>query len=286
MKKLKKFIVLALALAMVLSLSACGSFEANILKGAKKMQELESLHMDMTADVGFDAAMMGQKMPIDVRIISSADIQTSPERILMEVGADIGGETRSIYLYAEQDGDKYNAASSFNGKDWHEEDASQVEIPEVADKVDPKATIALLAKYGSNFEKVCTENVLGFETIRYDGVITSDDLMEAVDLISVAQLAGAEIDLSEEELAEIKDALKGPYSVPCSIWLEGKSGMIIRYDIDLTEMIGAVLEPILAEEFAGSEAEQLGMKVEIRNVKFTTSFSQFDQIGEINRPDF
>ena len=286
MKKLKKFIVLALALAMVLSLSACGSFEANILKGAKKMQELESLHMDLTAEVGIDVGIMGQEMPIDLKISNSADIQTSPERILMEIGAHMAGESQSIYLYVEQEDGSYSAASSFNGKSWHKEDTSYLEIPEVAEKIDPKATIALLAKYGSNFEKACTENVLGYDTIRYDGVITSEDLMEAVDLISVAQLAGAEIDLSEEDLAEIKDALKGPYSVPCSIWLEGKSGMIIRYDIDLTEMAGAVIGPILAEEFADTDADILGEKIEVRNLKLTTSFSQFDQIGEIQRPEF
>lgn len=286
MKKTKKFIVLALALAMIVSLSACGSFETSIMKGAKKMQELESLHMDMMMDVGLNISVMGQGMPIDLKVTNSADVQTSPQKMLMEIGADIMGEKQTMHLYVEQDGDKFLAASSYDGVDWESEETMEMEADVIAEKVDPKAGIALLAKYASNFEKVSSENVLGYDTIRYDGVITSEDLMELVDLLSVAQLAGTGVDLSEEELAQIKEALKGPYSVPCSIWLEGKSGMIIRYDIDLTEMVGAIIEPMLAQEIAGTEAEELGMKIDVGNMKLSISFSQFDAIDEIQRPEF
>ena len=286
MKKTKKFIVLALALAMILSLSACGSFETSIMKGAKKMQELESLHMDMLMDVGLSVGVMGQEMPIDMKITNSADVQTTPQKMLMEVGADIMGEKQTMHLYVEQDGNTTLAASSFNGVDWVSEGTAEIDAENIAEQIDPKAGIALLAKYGSNFEKASSENVLGYDTIRYDGVITSEDLMELVDLLSVAQFAGTGVEMTEEELTEIKNTLKGPYNVPCSIWLEGKSGMIIRYDIDFTEMVGTVIETMIAQEIAGTEAEELGMKIDVRNLKLSVSFSQFDEIGEIQRPEF
>ncbi len=286
MRKLKRVMVLALTLAVVLSFSACGSFEMSIMKGAKKMQELESLHMDMTMDAGFNIGVMGQEIPIDVKATNSADVQTNPQRLLMEMEAEVMGEKQTIHLYVEQNGDKYTMADSFDGTNWVLDDTFSMDVSKFADMIDPKASVAVLAKYGSAFEKAGTENIMGYDTVRYDGVISSDDLMELADLLSIEELAGMGIDISEEELAELKNALKGPYNVPCSIWLESKSGMIIRYDIDLTEMMGIIIATALAEEIVGTEAEALGIEIKVNNMKVSTVFSQFDEIGEIQRPVF
>lgn len=286
MKTLKKVLAITLALALVLCLSGCGSFERSIMKGAKKMQELNSLHMDLTLDMSLNVGIMGENMDMDLKATNSADIQTSPKKLLMETTADVMGEKQTVYIYVEQNGDTFTAAASPDGNYWESADDIELDASAAEGLIDPKAGIALLAKYASSFEKVSAENVVGYDTVRYDGVITSDDFKELFALVDIAQLAGADVDLTEEEMAQIKEALKGPFNVPCSIWLDGKTGMIIRYDIDLTEMIGSIIETMLAQELVGTEAEELGLEIKVNNMKLSTVMSQFDAVEEIVRPEF
>ena len=50
MRRLNKFLALSLALVLVLGLAACGdSFESAMVRAAKEMQEVESVHVDMDA---------------------------------------------------------------------------------------------------------------------------------------------------------------------------------------------------------------------------------------------
>ena len=51
MKKYRKIACLFLALVMMLSLTACGSFEMKMATAAKKMEKLQSYRMDVDVDM-------------------------------------------------------------------------------------------------------------------------------------------------------------------------------------------------------------------------------------------
>ena len=279
MKKTARIIALILLAAMLLSLTGCGSFETKMARAAKKMSSLQSVHMDMDMHMDFSMSMLGESLDLDANMKSGIDMQTEPLRAKMEIGMEVLGANMEMLMYMEQNGEEYTAyVSADEGASWERESITAEEAK--SQTGDVGENLKIFIDCAKSFQEAGTETVNGAEATRYDGVITGDSLESAL------ELSGAKEMLGEGLGAKLSaDAFTGLESIPCSVWIDNKSGMVVRYDMDMS----AVMQSMMKELMEGILAEQglagLGMEMELREVTVSAVLSQFDAVGEIIIPD-
>ena len=93
------------------------------------------------------------------------------------------------------------------------------------------------------------------------------------------------------EMTDILDEFSG--TIPVSLWLDDRSGMLVRYDMDMTEVFASVWDKLIAEILneAGGELgdigdlAELGITFELNKLTMSATLSEFDAIGEIVLPE-
>ena len=100
MKKAKRILVFAILAAMLLSLCGCGMFRTHVAKAAIKMSKLDSLHADIEMQIGMGISVLGQDVNADATVTGGADIQRDPERVYMNMNAEVAGFEQNMLLYA------------------------------------------------------------------------------------------------------------------------------------------------------------------------------------------
>lgn len=273
MKKLKKAAALLLAAALMLSLSACGSFETKMAKATAKMSELESCHMDMDMQLNMAMSVMGQDLDLDVSGICSIDEQQEPLRMKMDMDVSTMGFSQRLLFYMEKSGDDFTTYISPDGGDsWIKETVEAEDMPEQTDKGN---SLMLFADCAASFKKAGTETVLGSDATRYDGELTGEDIEKAL------ELSGAEETLSESlEMDDISQL----GSMPCSIWIDNRSGMIVRCDMDATLLMQSLMTAVMDKALDTPETQGVDVEMEINTVTVSMVLSQFDRVDEIEIP--
>jgi len=272
MTKMKKIFSLILCLALLLSLSACSLFDSTLVKAIKATMELESLHADISAECSLKAAVSGSlgehEMELDVAAEATADAITSPFAFRMDAKLNdteyipdfipvptltVYGESvgSSVHVYFGADDNFKGYALSLSGDG----------------KLDKGALLKLLTAGAKVFSEVGTEEINGFEAIRYDGVFT-----EAM-MKSLLELAGA-----DESVVISGD-------IPLSIWINKSSSMIVRIDVDLSG-ISESLSELISEGLSLNIGQYaIILKLSPENLKLSIRFSGFNSIESINVPE-
>ena len=283
MKAYKRILALALVLALAMSLAACGTFETKLMRAARKMQDTESLHMDM--DVSFEIAlgMLGSNVNMDFSLAVASDMFTDPLLAKMETTMSSMGESGHILSYAEKTDENYTLyVSADNGATWQNQSVSLDQLPSQLNASTAMQQIGLFADSAHSFQEVGTEKINGSDAKRYDGLIEGSAVSKALELSGVLEAFssqfGAEIDLNEMESG----------SIPASLWIDAKTGYIVRYDLDMTEIMALVMKNVLAStmESAGLEdMEDLISGIELRACTASVTLSQFNEIEVFQIPD-
>ncbi|MBQ9249357.1 MAG: hypothetical protein IJ179_03205 [Oscillospiraceae bacterium] len=288
MKQLKKILVIVLALAMVLSLSACGAFETKMAKAAQKMSKVESLRMDMDMDMDMSISVMGESLGIDANVEAEMDVLTKPVKIAGSMAMDMMDEEIEFLFYVEQTDDGYTLyLSPDNGESWVRRDVEGVEAPEVS----KTEQLGMLAKLAETFEEQGTEEIRGSAATVYKGVISGADISAAITesgaLEQMEELQeSTEIDLSGLDFSDLSD-------IPTTIAIDNKSGMISRYTMDMTDIMQDFMESIMNVVLAqvakesgmeGVDLAALGLTVEIDKVEATVDLFDYDAVKTVEIP--
>ena len=85
------------------------------------------------------------------------------------------------------------------------------------------------------------------------------------------------------DLDELDDADLG--SIPCSLWIDNKSRMLVRYDMDMTQVMGAVVGSLKEAMLEKEGLEGVDMDLSIGKVTTSVVLSRFDQVDEILIPE-
>lgn len=281
MKNLKKVLALLLALAMVLCLSACGSFEKKMAKSAAKMGQLDSMHADMELSLGMNLSVIGQSMDMDITIKSGIDMNTEPFAMKMDMDVEAMGIGQQAQVYiVDEAGERVAYASDDGGKTW---ERGTVEVDVDVNGMSVKDSLALLSKWADSFEKTGEENINGSIATKYSGAIDAESLVQMMESVGADEAleAGLGVDFDGDDAAALKD-------VPVSIWIDNKSGMVVRMDMDMTELMQSLLSDIIDETISGamdgSGLGNLPLDMQLSTAAATVEFSQFDEVGKIELP--
>lgn len=277
MKKTKRILVFAILAAMLLSLCGCGMFRTHVAKAAIKMSKLESLHADVEMQIGMGISVLGQDVNADATVTGGADIQRDPERVYVNMNAEVAGFEQNMLLYAVgRDGgaDVYYSADS--GESWTK-DSIQNDDSSKSSKADGKSVFLLLSDSAASFKEYGKEKVNGSDAIRYNGKITSDELKQALELADVKQSLEESLDVELDD-----DVFEDLGDVPVSIWIDVKSGMIVRVEMDMSDVMQGLV-PVLVDKAMEKTDVGIGVNTKVYDATVSITLSEFDAV-QVTKP--
>ena len=276
MKKAKRILVFAMLAAMLLSLCGCGMFRTHVAKAAVKMSKLESLHADVDMQVGMGISVFGQDVNADAAITGGVDIQRSPERLYADLTAEVEGFEQNLLLYGiGRDGgyDIYSSADS--GETWTKGSAENNSAN--SSKADGKSIFLLLSESAASFKEYGKEKVNSSDALRYNGRITSDELKQALELANAKQAIeeSLDVELDDDVFADLGD-------VPVSIWIDVESGMIVRIEMDMSDVMQGLV-PVLVDKAMEKADIGIGVDTKVHEVTVSITLSEFDSV-QVTKP--
>lgn len=281
MKKLKKLLALLLALSMLLCLSACGSFERKMAKSAANMGQLKSMHMDVDFALDMELAVMGQSMDVDAAIKAGIDLNTEPFAMKMDMDVEAMGISQQAQIYiVDEAGERMAYASDDGGKTW---ERGTVEVDVDVNGMSVKDSLALLSKWADSFEKAGEEKINGSATTKYSGQIDAASLVQLIDASGAddALESSLGLELDSDDAAALKD-------VPVSIWIDNKSSMVVRVDVDVTELMQSLLseaiDEVMDDVLEDSGLAGLPLDIKLGAATASVNLSEFDEVGKIELP--
>ena len=272
MKKAKRILVFAILAAMLLSLCGCGMFRTHVAKAAIKMSKLESLHADIEMQIGMGISVLGQDVNADATVTGGADIQRDPERVYVNMNAEVAGFEQNMLLYAVgRDGgaDVYSSADS--GESWTK-DSIENDDSSKSSKADGKSVFLLLSDSAASFKEYGKEKVNGSDAIRYNGKITSDELRQALELANAKQALEESLDVELDD-----DVFEDLGDVPVSIWIDVKSGMIVRVEMDMSDVMQGLV-PVLVDKAMEKTDVGIGVNTKVYDATVSITLSEFDAV--------
>lgn len=272
MKRIRKIAALALALLMLLSLTACGGFETRMVRAAQKMSGLKSLHADVVLTADVSLSLLGASSAVDAGITASVDHQTDPGRGKIDLDVTVMGTTQKILIYTEQEAEGHALYTSLDGgSSW---EASHSEPGQVQLELNLGDQLQLIAGAASGFAETGRETVNGSTATVYAGVLPGELVRQAAQEAGLVEKIEEALDL---ELSE--DVLDTVGDIPVTISIDDRSGMITRFTMDLSDTASRLLEEILTASVAGSGFglfAGFGLEVRVSNVQLVTELSGFD----------
>ena len=246
---MKKLISLALCLALILGLAACGGsdFENAMTKAQAASAELKSMHVDMDMNISFTMSAEGQSVEMPVAMTMSMDTLTDPMTSDSTVSMNMYGMEFSSRSYIRQDGDKYTAYTSTDGgSTWS---AQEVDVGDIS-QYDAAKSLDFYLGAAESFTLTGEEELDGVKALRYDGELTGDKLNEATSFTG---------------------------SMPMTIWLDSESYLPLRYDLDMGEIMTGYMQQSLGETE--------GVTVDSVTATVSMRLSNFDAISELPAPE-
>ena len=277
MKKAKRILVFAILAAMLLSLCGCGMFRTHVAKAAIKMSKLDSLHADVEMQIGMGISLLGQDVNADAAITGGADIQRDPERVYVNLMAEVAGFEQNLLFYGVgRDGgaDVYSSADS--GDSWTK-DSIENDDSSKNSKADGKSLFLLLSDSVASFKEYGKEKVNGSDAIRYNGKITSDELRQALELANAKQALEESLDVELDD-----DVFEDLGDVPVSIWIDVKSGMIVRVEMDMSDVMQGLV-PVLVDKAMEKTDIGIGVNTKVYEVTVSITLSEFDAV-QVTKP--
>lgn len=262
---MKKTLAMVLTVLMMLSLAACGdSFGSAMVKAASEMEKVESVHTDMT--MGFTMNMPSLEQSAEMTMSTSIDSTNEPMMVRGESTTTLMGMSIPVEYYIEQIGDKYNMyISSDSGEKW------QAQLGISADEVaqyDFIDSVEFYLECASAFEKTGEEEINGSIAVRYDGIVTGENMRKMLE-VSGSMDQMNELVGEGGELPELGE-------MPMSIWLDKKSGLPVRYDMDMTGVMQSMMDQM---------SESAGTEIVMDSVFISAVMSNYNAVAEIVIPE-
>lgn len=277
MKKAKRILVFAILAAMLLSLCGCGMFRTHVAKAAIKMSKLESLHADIEMQIGMGISLLGQDVNADAAITGGADIQRDPERVYVNLMAEVAGFEQNLLFYGVGRDDGFDVYSSADSGDSWTKSSVEDDDSSKNSKADGKSLFLLLSESAASFKEYGKEKVNGSDAIRYNGKITSDELRQALELADVKQSLEESLDVELDD-----DVFEDLGDVPVSIWIDVKSGMIVRIEMDMSDVMQGLV-PVLVDKAMEKTDIGIGVNTKVYEVTVSITLSEFDAV-QVTKP--
>lgn len=275
MKRGRRAAALALGGLLALSAAACGGGRedpaAVIQSALEKLNAAESLEADVQLELGLSVVGISVEAQGDGALSYFSDPMKLKAEMEISMGA-LGSTTMN--LYAVREGDRC-ATYTWDGSDWT---AGRVEADELR-QYDAKASMGVFLEYGENFVGTGREEINGSLADQYTGVIRGAGLKEVLDTSAVT---GSMESLSGELDGDGRYDELGEVSV--RVWVDRETGYPVRYNVDMTAVLQAVMEQSM-EDSAGEEDMDLTGMASVDKAVMTMDCHSFNAADDFTVPE-
>ena len=270
MSRKTRALALALAALCALALPACGqeSFESAMARAIREMQDVESMHVDMSAEIDMSLSLEGESLELPLAMDMSMDSYTEPLLAHADMDMSLLGQDFSVEYYIEQGGEGLSAYASADGASWAPMELNEASLGQFS----AADSVAFYLRCASAFEKAGEEEINGSTASRYEGEVPADMLSEAL------ERSGAYGMLESVGLDESAGVSGSEAGLELTIWLDEETGLPVRYEIDMAARMDELMETALA-------AVSREIDVDIGEACVSVTLSDFNGIDAIEIPE-
>ena len=284
MKKMNRFLALAMALVMLLALCACGEggtrsvitpdFESRMRQTQENMSKLESMHMEMSMDVTMELSVLGQTQPMDMRVYYTMDTQNEPARTKLVITTSSMGQSQEQVMYTDESGMIY---MQIDGRSWQRQSAQG---NSQANEMQPDQMLQLFLNSAGSFRATGSETINGSKATVYSGVLSGEYVEEVLKTTGMDSSLGSL--LGTEDLG---DAFKDLGEIPMTIAIDDASGLVVRYTLDMAQVMENLMKNLFTSILASQGMSGINIEVKLDKCMCTATLSQFNSVPEIVIPD-
>ncbi|WP_297196527.1 DUF6612 family protein [uncultured Flavonifractor sp.] len=270
MKFGRRAAALTLGGLLALSVTACGG-TTNKGNSAEKIQAaLEKINaiqsMDATMFMEMDMSAMGQSIETDTTMNMSCF--NDPMKLKADMTVSMGElGAVSMSVYAQQDGEQCSTYL-YDGTSW------TVQTMEIDDlqQYDAQQSMDLYLESGVDYAYEGTEEINGMTTDKYSGVIRGDAMEE----VMKASGATSNLESSLGSSVDLSDLYSDMEDMPITVWIDQETGYPVRYYMDMTDVMQAMMTKMFSSMGAGS--------ITIGKMQITMDCFNFDNVADFEIP--
>lgn len=286
----KKILGIALVFAMLVPISACAkkaTVDSLFKDSEKALGKVDSYEAEMYIEL--DASLVMDTVSVGLKADSEINAEVTEDGMYLSGNMNIeipmqGNQSVDFEMYGLNEKDEITVYAS-DGSEWTKtvvEGEDYEDFSTLLDTTQPEAMMSLLSNYADEFdldkklEKVNKEDAYVL-TGKVDGMILVDWIKDS------------ELDASVDDIAEMLETLADEgidledYEAEVSIWINKKSSLPAKIEIDFAGMLSDLFEDAMAT--VGKEVMQ-GMEFEIDITTATVSvvFSEVNKVDAIKVP--
>jgi uncharacterized lipoprotein YehR (DUF1307 family) len=283
MKKMNRFLALAMALVMLLALCACGEggtrsvvtpdFESRMRQAQENMSKLESMHMEMSMDVTMELSVLGQTQPMDMRVYYTMDTQNEPARTKLVITTSSMGQSQEQVMYTDESGMIY---LQLDGRSWQRQSAQG---NSQANEMQPDQMLQLFLNSAGSFRETGSETINGSKATVYSGVLGGDYVKQVLETTGLGSTLGEA--LGTGDAGNLFDNLG---EIPMTVAIDDESGLVVRYTMDMAQVMENLMKNLFNSMLTSQGLNGVEIEIKVSNCMATATLSQFNSVPEIVIP--
>ena len=283
MKKMNRFLALAMALVMLLALCACGEggtrsvitpdFESRMRQAQENMSKLESMHMEMRMDVTMELSVLGQTQPMDMRVYYTMDTQNEPARTKLVITTSSMGQSQEQVMYTDESGMIY---MQIDGRSWQRQSAQG---NSQANEMQPDQMLQLFLNSAGSFRETGSETINGSKATVYSGVLGGDYVKQVRETTGLGSTLGEA--LGTGDAGNLFDNLG---EIPMTVAIDDESGLVVRYTMDMAQVMENLMKNLFNSMLTSQGLNGVEIEIKVSNCMATATLSQFNSVPEIVIP--
>lgn len=278
---MKKGIAVLLAALMLASvwLVGCGERSPEELWATAKenIVTAKSARLHMTMDMAFDLQGETTSMTMKMEEACTQDPLSAEVNMTMDMGS-LGKMDTTMYLV--QEGKEYVSYTKVSGGILGDEDVgwsqSTIDVTDLK-QYNAMDNAKLYLDVLNSFQSAGKEAIGSYNTIRYDGKVTGQDISKMLDTLgdNVSSM------LSTADASTMADLFSQLDGIPMSVWIDQKTALPVRYEMDLSGMVNQLMRTMInALSSLSSEA----VDFQVSKARVTVECSDYNAVAPITVP--
>lgn len=278
---MKKGIAVLLAALMLASvwLVGCGERNPDELWAAAKenIVTTKSARLHMTMDMAFDLQGETTSMTMKMEEACTQDPLSAEVTMTMDMGS-LGKMDTTMYLVQEDK--EYVSYTKVSGGILGDEDVgwsqSTIDVTDLK-QYNAMDNAKLYLDVLNSFQSAGKEAIGSYNTIRYDGKVTGQDISKMLDTLgdNVSSM------LSTADASTMADLFSQLDGIPMSVWIDQKTALPVRYEMDLSGMVNQLMRTMInALSSLSSEA----VDFQVSKARVTVECSDYNAVAPITVP--
>lgn len=278
---MKKGIAVLLAALMLASvwLVGCGERSPEELWATAKenIVTAKSARLHMTMDMAFDLQGETTSMTMKMDEACTQDPLSAEVNMTMDMGG-LGKMDTTMYLV--QEGKEYVSYTKVSGGILGDEDVgwsqSTIDVTDLK-QYNAMDNAKLYLDVLNSFQSAGKEAIGSYNTIRYDGKVTGQDISKMLDTLgdNVSSM------LSTADASTMADLFSQLDGIPMSVWIDQKTALPVRYEMDLSGMVNQLMRTMInALGSLSSEA----VDFQVSKARVTVECSDYNAVAPITVP--